>query len=203
MIFAAEDDWDWDDSNQTDYPIATTNLVAGQQDYGIPVTLDLLKLQRVEITYDGTNYHRMQELDVQTMGTAVDPTSITGIFSVEAPRYDIKGNSIFLYPVPTTNVTAGLKLWFLRGPLEFTTADTTKKPGIDPVFHSMIAVGASYDYALIKNLPSQNGLLAKFQDYEVRLKQYYGRKNEDVNWQLRSSLPNYDDSTYGQPGSYN
>jgi hypothetical protein len=202
MIFAAEDDWDWDDSNNTDYPIATTNLVINQQDYGIPVSLSALKIQRIDILFDGITWTRCNPIDVQSISKAADTTTIANSFSAMSPCYDIKSNALFLYPIPTINVTAGLKVWFLRGPLEFVTSDTTKKPGIDPAFHSMISVGAAYDYASDKNLPTQGPLQAKLQDYEVRLKQYYGRKDEDLNWSLASLLPDYDDQGYGSPSHY-
>ncbi len=201
MIFASQDDWDWDDSNQTDYPIAVTNLVAGQQDYSMPVSLSALKIQRMDITYDGVTWHRTNPIDVQSIQTAADATTLAGSFSTESPAYDIKANSLFLFPTPLVNVTGGLRMWFLRGPLEFTTSDTSKVPGIDPAFHSMISVGAAMDYALDKSLPTYEGLKEKSDDFEIRLKQYYGKKDEDMNWQLRSSLPNYDDG--GSPTSLN
>lgn len=192
MIFASQDDWDWDDSNQTDYPIATTNLVANQQDYQIPVSLSALKIQRVDITVDGVNWKRINPIDIQSKSMAADSVSIANNFSTDNPYYDIKANALFLYPIPLVSVTAGLKVWFLRGPLEFASSDTTKAPGIDAAFHYLISVGASSDYASIKNLPTAERLLVKLQDGEQRLKQYYGRKDEDMNWQAKASLPWYE-----------
>lgn len=202
MIFISQDNWNWDDSNATDYPIASTNLVANQQDYPIPVNLGMLKVLRVDITFDGTTWVRCNPIDVQSIVQAADSTTTANDFSTQSPCYDIKSNAFFLYPVPTRNVTAGLKVWFLRGPLEFVYTDTTKQPGIDPAFHSMLSVGAASDYALIKNLPTAPGLAAKMQDYELRLKQYYGRKDEDKQWMFNALLPDYDDQGYGDPTGY-
>src|SRR3990167_7720200 len=39
--------WEFDDSNQTDLPIATTTLVASQQDYSLATTVS--ELLRVEV----------------------------------------------------------------------------------------------------------------------------------------------------------
>lgn len=191
MIFASQDDWDWDDSNQTDYPIATANLVANQQDYAIPVSLSALKIQRIDITFDGTNWKKAKPLDVQSINNAVDTVNIGNTFSTDNPRYDIKANSFFLYPLPPVNVTGGIKVWFSRGPLEFATTDTTKQPGFDPAFHSMLSVGAAYDYAIDKNLPTSPALQGKIQDFELRLKEYYGRKDEDLQWSLGSQYNNF------------
>lgn len=192
MIFASQDDWDWDDTNQTDYPIATTNLVANQQDYGIPVSLSALKIQRIDITFDGVTWKRCNPMDIQSKRMAADAVSISGNFSTDNPYYDIKANALFLYPLPPTSVSGGLKVWFSRGPLEFISADTTKQPGIDAAFHNLISVGASSDYASIKNLAQAERLLQKLQDGEIRLKQYYGRKDEDIQWQAKAQLPWYE-----------
>jgi len=191
MIFASQDDWEWDDTNQTDYPIATTNIVAGQQDYSIPVSLGVLKLQRVDISFDGVNWRRGVPVNAGSINSALDTTSIGNLFSTDAPRYDIRNNAIFIYPLPPSNVTAGLKLWFSRGPLEFATSDTTKVPGIDPAFHRMLSLGACYDFAIIKNLVSAQGIGALLQDYEARLKQYYGRKDEDMIPKFSSAYGDY------------
>ena len=43
MIFASQDEWSWDDINQTNFPIATTNLIANQQDYSLPIALNALR----------------------------------------------------------------------------------------------------------------------------------------------------------------
>lgn len=191
MIFAAQDDWDFDDITQTDYPVAVTNLVAGQQDYTFPLTLGILKIQRVEISYDGSTWRRAIPFDKGESSRPLDASSVASNFTTSVPYYDLLTNSMFLYPVPTANVTAGLKIWFLRSPLEFVSTDTTKQPGIDPAFHWMIAIGACLDYAIAKNLPQKNDLAATLTDYEARLKIYYGRKNEDRDWALKPAFTDY------------
>jgi hypothetical protein len=199
MIFASQDRWNWDDSNQTNYPVATTNLVAGQQDYPIPISLNLVTIQRVDVLLDGVTLNRGIPIDRQS----IRGQDISANFSVNSPTYELKANSIWLRPTPLLNVTAGLILNFTRGPLEFTSSDTTKQPGIDVAFHAMISTGASYDFAKIKNLPQASALLGELQDYEARLKLQYGRKDDDTKWAFSSSIPDYDEGTYGQPGSYN
>ncbi len=180
MILDAQDEWNWDDSNQTDYPIGTTDLVAGQQDYTFPASLKILKIQRVEYSPDGTNWYKVQPFDINERQLATDSASLTRDFQATSPYYDIQANSIFLYPVPTQNVTGGLKVWFQREPVEFTTSDTTKEPGIDEAWHRMLSVGASLEYAIAKNLPHLiNTLSPMLQDYEARLRSYYSFKDAD------------------------
>lgn len=194
MIFASQDSWNWDDSNRTDYAIATAPLVINQQDYSLPASLGALRVERVDVTYDGTNWRRAKPLDTNAINTALDTTSVSNYFSTDAPRYDLRAGSVFLFPIPTANVAQGLKIYYARGPLEFITTDTTKQPGFDVAFHRIISLGAAYDYAVIKNLPTQGPIQQQLQDYEMRLKQYFGLKDEDTMWGLKT---NYDDS-YGK-----
>ena len=47
----ADDRWQFDDTNHTDYPIATTNLVANQRTHVLSVSH--LRITRVEIKTSG------------------------------------------------------------------------------------------------------------------------------------------------------
>ena len=38
LILQTDNRWEWEDTNKTDLPIATTDLVTGQRDYGIDTT---------------------------------------------------------------------------------------------------------------------------------------------------------------------
>ena len=66
IIFDADGRWQFDDSNHTDYPIITTNIVSGQRDY--PFTTDgssnlILEIQRVSVlpSASATVYGDLQE----------------------------------------------------------------------------------------------------------------------------------------------
>lgn len=192
MILASQDEWDWDDSNRTDYPEATTNLVAGQQDYVFPGSLKILKIKRVEAYYNGSWKH-VSPLDINQVNGASDTTSITEDFGVDTPYYDTTANAIKLYPIPTGNVSGGLKIWFTREPAEFSSAEVTtgtKEPGFDEPFHIMIPLGMAYDWLVSKNASRATLVWQELQDYETRLKQYYGSKQKDRDITLQSSIPN-------------
>ena len=98
----------WDDTNNTDLPIATTSLVASQQDYGIAV--GHLKVLKVRIKDQQGNWvsldpiNRRDLTDSQLTTTAGDPK-----------RYDKVGNSLFLYPKPSYASSGGLEVQFQRG----------------------------------------------------------------------------------------
>lgn len=193
MIFASMDEWDFDDINHADAGfIKTYNITSGTQTVALPASDKILKIKRAEITYDGTNWVRLNPMDINEYGGTSDAATIANNFTQSEPYYDMHGNYVYLYPIPNASVTAGLKLWITREIDEFTAADTTQSPGIDEPFHEMIAIGASLDYAFAKNLAATNGLAAKFVDYESRLKQYYGSKQADRAIVLKSSEVNYE-----------
>ena len=53
-IWKAAGDWDFDDSNATTLPVATTTLVAAQADYALPSTAR--KIERVEVLDSDGDY---------------------------------------------------------------------------------------------------------------------------------------------------
>ncbi len=61
MLMKASDAWSWDDNAQTDLPIATCPLEAGQRDYTLPAYA--IGLERVEIKDSAGNYYRLNPMD--------------------------------------------------------------------------------------------------------------------------------------------
>jgi len=188
MILASQDEWDFDDSNQTDFPILTADTVASQQDYSLPTSL---KIKRLEITYDGTNWVRANPLDINEVSDPTDTTSIANNFDQGKPFYDLQGQSLFLYPIPDTSVTGGLKIWISRDISEFASTDTTKEPGFDAAFHPMVSLLASAEWGLAKGKANAGSLLQLAGDMELRLKQYYGSKQKDRNIVLKPNSIDY------------
>ena len=193
MVLAAKDEWDFDDPNHANTGfLKTYNLVSGTQTVTLPLSDKILKVKRAEVSYDGTTWQRLSPMDLNEYGGTSDSTAIASNFSKATPYYDVHGNYVYLYPIPDATVANGLKLWVTREIVEFTTADTTQEPGIDEPFHDMIAVGASLDYAFAHGLENAGALASKLSDFEARIKQYYGSRQEDRAMTLRPSDVNYD-----------
>jgi hypothetical protein len=181
-ILSSQDESDFDDANNTTFSFATTSLVSGQQDYSLPSTL--LKVKRLEITYDGTNYYKVNPFDVTETGEPTDITSISNNFDKTNPFYDIRDNSILLFPIPDQNVTDGLKIWEDRSLTLFTSGDMTtgtKSPGFNRQFHDVIALKASYDWLLSKTDKSGkiDRIQNKINEMEMSLREFYGNKQID------------------------
>lgn len=202
MILESQDESDFDDARRTNYPVQTTPLVAEQRDYQLPVSEKVLKIKRVDITYDGTNYYRALPIDdgVPTFDMGANTSITDRNFTYTAPRYDVKYNSIWIYPVATAaQVAAGavIRVEWTRQVSEFTSAELTTGtavPGFDDPYHPLLAYTTAYDYAVSRQLPQLAQIQTLMQDYELRLRQHYGQKVIDRTLVLQSL---YDDC-YGR-----
>lgn len=204
MILEAQDEADFDDARNTDYPIKTTALVANQRDYAIAVSEKMLKFKRLDVTYDGVNWYKAEPIDSGQFMTGLGPSSATamestidGRFSKTNPRYDIKYGSIFLYPrASTADVTAGATMqaeWY-RQVTPFTSAELTAGtvvPGFDDPFHPIIPYGCAFEFAQSRQLPQVKSIFPMLQDYEARLKQAYSNKQKDRQFVIGAGLPSY------------
>lgn len=191
LILRSQDEWDFDDSNNNDFPILTANLVANQAPYTLPTST--LKVKRLEISYDGTNFYKGSPLDIseRMLPTA---TNALGDFSTTEPYYDLQSNTFWLYPTPTTNVNSGLKIWISRGPVEFTSGQLvtgTLEPGFDSLFHDILAYGAALDFCIARNLPQLETLKREFEEKKSLLQNHYGHKQEDRITNLRANPVSY------------
>lgn len=200
MILQSQDEWDWDDINQTLYPIFTVPMVANQRDYSFSAADKFLKIKRIDVTYDGSTYYKAEPFDINESGYGFGPagstmeTTTDGRFSKSTPKYDIRANGIFIYPMASaSDVTAGaaIRAEFFREPDEFTTSDTTQEPGIDEAFHPLLAIGASYDYCVGNDLKRAQALKNEWLEGEMNLKKYYSSKDEDRNYVLKSNYTSY------------
>lgn len=233
MILESQDDTNFDDNRNTNYPVATRLLVAGQRDYAFNTaawtlagregaaglanqTLLPLKIKRLDITYDGTNWFRATPFDdgVPFWGFG-NATNEDSNFIQQAPSYGVKYNSLFVYPLATaSNVTSGAKMRveFERAVTVFSQAadypaaamsTSTTVPGIDLPFHPMIAYGAAYEWANANNLPQLQNIKNDLVDWEARLRQAYGRKDLDTVMSLQPAYDNYGQwDSWGTGGFY-
>ena len=142
LIMRYDAKWEWDDSNNSDLPIATTTLVVSQHDYSIATTH--LKILRVRVKDANGDYYTLDAKDRPELSDA------ELIEDDGQPRcYDKLGNSIFIYPAPksgTVTLAAGLEVQFQRGANLFITTDTTKEPGFDSRFHRLVPLYTALDY---------------------------------------------------------
>jgi hypothetical protein len=145
LIMRFDNTWEYDDSNNTDLPIATTDLVAGQDQYSIATSH--LKILRVRVTNRNGDYVTLSpknrgELNDRTLD--VDGTPL---------YYDKLGGNIFILPKPDYSGT--IELQTQRGANHFATSDTVKEPGFNSLFHELVALYPSLDYTEIAGMDKQ------------------------------------------------
>lgn len=182
-IIQASGTWQFDDSNQTDLPVATTTLVNDQEDYSLPTTA--IEVTRIEVKDINGIWSKLTQIDQSEV-----PGSLTEFMKTSGvpTHYDITGNSVILYPAPDTaqvTASAGLKIFYAREsttftvPASYTTADTTQ-PGFSESFHDTVAKGIAYDWCL-SNGPDDRATRLR-QEIEIDLgdlKSQIGMKNKD------------------------
>jgi len=181
IIFKADGRWQFDDSNHTDYPIITTNLVANQRDYSFITDGNsnlILSIKKVLIADANGIFKELDSIDVpwdrDTEGFWNGQNS-TGV----PVEYDKNANAIFLNPIPSYSYTAGMKLYISREGSYFAYTDTTKKAGFSGLYHDYLAVYPSWQYALANGLANQIALERMVLQLEAGLKSEYSRRAED------------------------
>lgn len=192
LILSSDGRWQFDDTNYTDLPIGTTNLVLNQQDYSF--STDMITVTRVEIKDADGNWHYLNPFDQRDL-TPSEPSPIPSGYAspintgysltdfLNTPGtpayYDKLATSVFLYPEPSYNSTNGLKVYFQRQPSYFATTDTTKEPGFAKHLHRYISLSMAYDYALAKNLAKLNTIRNEMLAMEKAIVEFYNIRKKD------------------------
>lgn len=172
--------WKFDDTNFTDFPIASIDLVSGQRDYTLPASTSggnastLWKLNMVRIMKPDGVYEKIEPL------LDGEEEDITSGFPT---RYKVIGNSIRLSPIPLTGsvtLTAGLEITFQRSIIEFTTASTTTQPAFFDSYHDLLAYDASSTYLMPINTQLAINYSTIFDNRLKLLQKDYSNKNDDI-----------------------
>ncbi len=184
LILQSDGRWQFDDSNNTDLPIGRTDLVTTvgleQQDYSLSVThLKILGVEVLNAAGSWVNLQPLDQLDLMNSGNSVSDFLKTAGMPM---YYDKIGNSIFLYPKPlgtAVTSTGGIKVRFQRPPSYFVYTDTTKVPGFNSLYHELVALIASRNYAMSNNFKNAKGLAERVQLGEDALVADYALRNGD------------------------
>jgi hypothetical protein len=172
-------DWQFDDRNATTLPVATTDLVADQQDYTLPSTAQ--KIERVEVMNNNGNYYVIYPFDE----SQVPRTAMSEYYATAgAPEYyDIKGESLVLYPKPGAGFVTlvnGLKVYASRNITEFNSTATTQEPGFAVNFHRLLPLGACIDYAVGKSMDGiAKNCIYLYGETEKDLEEFYARRHRN------------------------
>lgn len=212
-IFRSQDGIEFDDYSITSsYPLAKFDLTANQPDYKFSSSLwslvapqggaDLsassikpLRIKRLELAYNGTNWYKAEPINLGETSVTQDQTSVNNFFQTTKPFYEVRWNALWLKPVPTATVTKGGLLEFDRASTDYTSSDLstgTAIPGFDSNLHDILAIGASYDYAISKTKDNRQDLEKELNKMFMMLQDQFGKKDTDRNWQLKPNPISYE-----------
>lgn len=183
LAINASGKWQFDDSNHTDYPIMTANLVQGQRDYSWTVDGNsnlVLDIYRVAIltSATATQYEEAMPVDVQgdVAGGLLANDTTQGV----PYRYDKTANAVFFDPIPSYSATNGIKVWINREASYFAYTDTTKKPGCPGNHHEYFALKAAEKQARRKNLDSYPQLVREIEKMEKQIVKDFSLREKDT-----------------------
>ena len=183
IIFKADGRWQFDDSNHTDYPILFTNTVDGQRDY--PFTSDqnsnlVLEIHRVFVRTSATApYYEIFPVDVNEDREDIIADLTNGLNVEGQPtRYDLNATGLFLDPIPSANVTNGLKIYISREGSYFATTSTTKTPGFAGLYHEYCVLEPVYRYARANGHPRIETFKRDILELEKQISEFYARRDQ-------------------------
>lgn len=188
-ILEADGRWQFDDTNYTTLPIATTDIINGQQDYSFAVRF--LRIDRIEIKNSAGQWKWLSPMDQND----VRRQSLTALGEkLGTPMwYDKLAESIFLYPAPDYGSVGGLKAYYQRSIDPFVATDTTKEPGFASIFHKLLALGPAVEYAKANGLNDAKISMyeKEIQIMENDIKEFYSKRSKDEQVSLRARRISY------------
>lgn len=182
LAFTADGRWSFDDSTRADLPVATTDIISGQQDYGLDLDMIILKNVLVKGS-TGTWSELLKE------NTTDENWGASG--SGEPLHYALVGNSILLGDTPNYFSQDGLKIVFQRNKLEMVATYTTTPLGIPSLFNQYIARYAALPHLIEMQRPSKNDIASQIQIDEQAILNYYNNRLKGVKRRL-TVLPRHE-----------
>ncbi len=144
VIWASDGDWRYDDSNNTDAPIAYKTISNASASYLIPTTA--LKIEGVEIKDNGGTWTKLDPIGYHDM----DQSPEEFLSSAGLPLYySLDGNEVRLYPPPGTDsvtMASGLAVRLARSVTELVVTASTATPGFAVPFHRILSLAAAIDF---------------------------------------------------------
>jgi hypothetical protein len=165
--------WQYDDSNNTNMPIATTSLVSGQSQYSTPT--EALTFHRIEVKDQNGNWVLLKPLIKEGIKVAMDEyNDVDG----DPYQYSLVNGQIILHPAPDYSQSASLKVYYDREAVAFAYNATTATPGFASPYHEILAIGASIEWYKVKQptSPTLQVLMGEYAKIEQSIKDFYAKR---------------------------
>jgi len=181
LAISASGRWKFDDSNHTDFPEITTDLVAGQREYTFVNDEEgnvILDIYRVYVKDSEGKFKLIKPIDADT--ETVDKSNYDGQDTEgDTYEYDKTANGILLNLVPQDGVIEGLKVSINREASYFEHSDTIRRPGIYGLHHKYLYLKPALDYARRNTLTSYPRIEMEVLRIEREIKDGLNRRAKD------------------------
>lgn len=122
---------------------ALTDLVANQWEYAMPTDCERVIMANANFTGSWRRLTALQEINQIPVYQNINTSSGPIVFTELNPVYYEVGGNVGILPMPTANVTGGLKLWYVQQVADLTANDT---PLFGARYHALIKLGAYANY---------------------------------------------------------
>jgi hypothetical protein len=171
-MFKADPNFKFDDTTNTDFPIAIIDLTANLDHYTLPDSALVIHRVRIKdrngkyVTLDSVLRSELSDSELEATGT---PT-----------QYYKQGGAIFPVPIPDYGYAAGVEVELQRGGNYFASTDTDKAPGFNTQYHQFLSVGASLLYAIANGMDKKASALSALKE-QIRSKmlEHYQLRSPD------------------------
>jgi hypothetical protein len=189
-IWRSSGQWQFVDRNATSgLPEATQNLTAGTETYTIPTTA--IDIREVYILNADGNYQKLKKINPAEIIGSRDEYGETDGMPAE---YYLSGEKIVLKPAPAAGyvtTTAGLKVVLDSDITIFASTDTNKEPGIIPMFHRLLSLGAAFDFARSRNMNLKINLIKPDLDEMMKeFEEYYSKRSKGDKIRIKPNIIN-------------
>lgn len=186
LIWQSDNGWHYDDSNNTDGPVAYKTLGNLSGSYTVPTSA--IRIESVEIKDNNGTWNKLKPRSLHEFTISPETYITGGGLPIE---YMLEGNEIRLFPSPITqNVTmsSGMAVRLSRAVTEFPVSATTSIPGFASPFHRILSYAAAIDFTQ-DNIQRQF-LLQQRARLENGLIRFYARRADEFPTQIKPHSKN-------------
>jgi hypothetical protein len=171
-LFKADPGFMWDDTTNTDFPIAKLDLTASQDHFTVPDSS--LVVHRFRVKDPNGNWKTLEpKMRRELTDSELSETGTPN-------KYFKLDNAFFPRPIPNYRSTSGIELEFQRGANHFSSDDTTATPGFASIFHQFLPVGASLRYAIANGMSEKiQTLSAEKERIRRTMTEHYEKRSPD------------------------
>jgi hypothetical protein len=177
-LFKADPNFIWDDTTNSDFPIAKLNLTANQDHFTVPDASLVVHRFRVKDP-NGKWKTLTPKLRRELSDSELEETGTPS-------KYYKMDNAFFPIPIPNYGATLGIEIEFQRGANYFESTDTTTEPGFASIFHSFLSVSAALRYAVANGMSEKIKTLSlEKEKIKMSMREHYQLRSPDERPKMR------------------